>query len=113
MNKENKKQITFGFFLISIGLLSGIFFKVGHHLIQNNQKVESLTASDSSNDILLYENTCINYDFLKSFINSKEQAELEDDSSTNCRIPFTYIVVMSLLVNISINCKKFMKLGSL
>ncbi len=111
MNKENKKQITFGFFLISIGLLTGIFFKVGHQLIQNSHNTESITVSDDT--FVINESICLNNDFSKSFMNIKDQAQIKDDSSTECRIPFTYIVVMSLLVNISINCKKFLKLGSL
>ena len=119
MSRLAKKQITFYFFIISLAILACMFIIISSKISNDKLQVideKSIMSKSLLRTELETDNICLplfyQYDMN---INTPTTKSLIDVNSNefDCKIPFSYLVFISILFNIAINCKKFMKMGSL
>ena len=99
-------------------LLSCMFIVISTNIASDKSK----ETKENSMKSLSFENEIENDTICFQLFSKKELTinnlldELDMNDTKNdfdCKIPFSYMVFISILFNIAINCKKFMKMGSL
>lgn len=118
MSRFAKKQITFYFFIISITLISCMFIVISANIASDKTKKidENLIKSISTEKEIKSDTICFPFFSKNEMTMNNLIAELDVNDVKNdfdCNLPFSYMVFISILFNVAINCKKFMKMGSL
>lgn len=107
---SNVKNILF---LCSLIAYSSIFSKLYYSAISSNtqEQMTCFTLHKEDALLILMKSKAVSSDF--NLPNNKNASEIEQKSEKKCGIYFLSAIGVALTFNFAINCKRFIKLGTI